>query len=360
MPFPDTRLTSLFRTESPIVQAPMAGAMDATLVIGACRGGALGSLPCAMLTPDAVRAEVGRIRAATSAPFNLNFFCHTSVPADPEVMAAWKAKLLPFYRELGLPEDAESKAPARAPFDESMLAVVEETRPNVVSFHFGLPEPRLLEGVKRAGAVVLGCATTRSEALWLEERGVDAIIAQGVEAGGHRGTFLPGSISSQPGTFALVPEVVDSVRVPVIAAGGIADGRGIAAALALGASGVQIGTAYLKCPESKIAPAFRALLAEAHADSTVVTNAMTGRPARGFPNRIVQGIGALVEDAPAFPHAAAAIAPLRASAEKSGSGAFSPYWAGQGVSLSHELSAEELTRALGHGALARLSALARG
>ena len=275
--WPDRRIIDLFKTEFPIVLAPMAGIMDADLVIAAAQGGALGSLPCAMITAEKARGQVNIIRQRVSAPVNMNFFCHTPVDADPAREAGWKARLGAYYKELGIDPAAPVSAANRAPFDEAMCAVVEELKPEVVSFHFGLPHAVLVKRVKAAGCIVMSSATIVKEAIWLEENGADVIIAQGAEAGGHRGMFLTDNIAQQPGTFALVPQVVDAVRVPVIAAGGIADGRGIAAAFALGASGVQIGSAYLRCPESKCSPA-RAVLAQAHDDSTVITNVMTGRP----------------------------------------------------------------------------------
>ena len=246
----------------------------------------------------------------------------------------------------------------RAPFDAAMCALVEELKPEVVSFHFGLPEPALLARVKAAGCVVIASATIVKEAIWLEEHGVDAIIAQGAEAGGHRGMFLTDNIAEQPGTFALVPQVVDAVTVPVIAAGGIADGRGIAAAFALGAAGVQIGSAYLRCPESKVTAPARSALARALDDSTVITNVMTGRPARGVANRVMREVGPVSPDAPAFPHAATGLAPLKAAAEKLGKVDFTNLWAGQAVRLGREMPAAELTRALAGAALIRLSQMA--
>ena len=352
--WPDRRLLDLLGTEHPIVQAPMAGAMDAALVIAACEGGALGSLPCAMLTADKLRSEVARIRARVSAPFSLNFFCHATAPADPEREARWRARITAYYFEYGV--DISSIAPpaSRAPFDAAMLAVVEELRPRAVSFHFGLPAAELLAAVKALGCVVLSSATTVREARWLEEHGADAVIAQGAEAGGHRGMFLTEDASRQPGTFALVPQVVDSIKVPVIAAGGIADGRGIAAAFALGASGVQLGTAYLRCPEATIKAPFRAALAEATDESTVMTNIMTGRPARGIVNRAIRELGPISPDAPAFPAAGGPLAPLRAAAEKAGLADFTPLWAGQAAALGRALPAAELTRALARDALARM------
>jgi len=356
--WPDRRLLALCKTEFPIILAPMAGVMDAELVIAAAEGGALGSLPCAMLSVEKAREQVNIIRQRVSAPINMNFFCHQAVEADSQREAAWKKRLEPYYRELGLDPAAPVTAANRAPFDAAMCALVEELKPEIVSFHFGLPERSLLARVKAAGAIVLGSATIVREAIWLEENGADAIIAQGAEAGGHRGMFLTDAIAEQPGTFALVPQVVDAVRVPVIAAGGIADGRGIAAAFALGAAGVQIGSAYLRCPESRVSAPARTALAQARDDATVITNVMTGRPARGVVNRLMREVGPVLSDAPAFPHAATALAPLKAAAEKLGRVDFTNLWAGQAVRMGREMPAAELTRALAGAALARLSQLA--
>jgi nitronate monooxygenase len=356
--WPDRRILDLFKTEFPIVLAPMAGIMDADLVIAAAQGGALGSLPCAMLSVEKAREQVNIIRQRVSAPINLNFFCHRAVDADAGREDGWKRRLGPYYRELGLDPAAPVNAANRAPFDAATCELVEELKPEVVSFHFGLPDPALVRRVKNAGCIVISSATIVKEAIWLEENGADVIIAQGAEAGGHRGMFLTDDIAEQPGTFALVPQVVDAVKVPVIAAGGIADGRGIAAAFALGAAGVQIGTAYLRCPESKVIPAARTALAQALDDSTVITNVMTGRPARGVANRVMREVGPISPDAPAFPHAATGLAPLKAAAEKLGRVDFTNLWAGQAVRLGRDMPAAELTRALAGSALARLSQLA--
>jgi nitronate monooxygenase len=352
--WPDRRLLDLFKIDVPIVQAPMAGAMDADLVIAACEGGALGSLPCAMLSVDKAREQVSIIRQRVSAPVNMNFFCHTAVEADPAREAGWRKRLTDYYKELGLDPGMDIQAANRAPFDAAMCELVEELKPEVVSFHFGLPDKALLKRVKTAGSIVIASATIVKEAVWLEQNGADAIIAQGAEAGGHRGMFLTESIAGQPGTMSLVPQVVDAVRIPVIAAGGIADGRGIAAAFALGAVGVQIGTAYLQTPESRVSAPGRAALAAAADDSTVITNVMTGRPARGVVNRVMREIGPVSPDAPAFPHAATALAPLKAAAEKLGRTDFTNLWAGQSAALSRPTGAAELTRALAAEGLAQL------
>ena len=356
--WPDRRLLDLFKTEFPIVLAPMAGIMDADLVIAAAQGGALGSLPCAMISVEKAREQINIIRQRVSAPVNMNFFCHKAVDADPAREAGWKQRLASYYKEFGLDPAMPIDAANRAPFDAAMCELVEELKPEVVSFHFGLPDPALLRRVKAAGCIVISSATIVREAIWLEENGADAIIAQGAEAGGHRGMFLTENIAEQPGTFALVPQVVDAVKVPVIAAGGIADGRGIAAAFALGAAGVQIGSAYLRCPESKVIAPARAALAQARDDSTVITNVMTGRPARGVANRVMREVGPISPDAPAYPHSATALGPLKVAAEKQGKVDFTNLWAGQAVRMGRDMPAAELTRALAGSALARLSALA--
>ena len=323
----------------------MAGAMDAALAVEVAKAGGLGSLPAAMLSADQLRAQVAAFRAAVDAPINLNFFAHKPPVPNNAREHAWREALKPYYVECGIDPNAPVPASNRAPFDEAFCAVVEEVKPAVVSFHFGLPEPSLVARVKAAGCKVIASATTVAEARWLEQRGCDAIIAQGYEAGGHRGIFLSDDLATQVGTFALVPQVADAVGVPVIAAGGITDARGIVAAFALGADGVQIGTAYLASPESKILPPHRALLT-AKTEETAVTNVMTGRPARGFINRVMREFGPISDVPPAFPLAGGALAPLHAKGQAQGSGDFSSMWAGQSAALAREMPAAELTRTL--------------
>jgi nitronate monooxygenase len=356
--WPDRRLIELFGIEFPIVQAPMAGAMDWELAAAAAEAGALGSLPCAMLNAEQLREQVGKLRARTRKPINLGFFCHQPPALNNEREARWRERLAPYYRELAIDPAAPVPSSNRTAFDPAMCEVVEETRPEVVSFHFGLPRPELMTRVKAAGCVVISSATTVMEACWLEQRGADAVIAQGYEAGGHRGMFLTGDLAAQVGIFALIPQVVDAVKVPVIAAGAISDARGIAAALALGAAGVQIGSAYLWCTEAKISAPYRAALATMRDDGTTVTNLMTGRPARGIVNRVMREIGPISDVAPEFPLAAGALAPLRSKAEAQGSGDFSPMWAGQAAALGRAMTAGELTRRLAAEALERMRALA--
>jgi nitronate monooxygenase len=355
--WPDHRIQDIFEIELPIIQAPMAGSVGSEMVITVSEAGGLGSLPCAMLNPEQMRAETGIIRQRTSRPINLNFFCHQPPQNDPARENAWKQRLRSYYIELGLDPQAPVPAAARAPFDDTMCDLVEEFRPEVVSFHFGLPERALLDRVRATGAKIISSATTVDEARWLEDQGCDAIIAQGYEAGGHRGVFLTDGISTQAGTMALVPQVVDAVKVPVVAAGGIADARGIVAAFALGASAVQIGTAYLFCPEAKVSPLHRDALKRAKDNDTVLTNVFTGRPARGIVNRVVRDVGPMSDLAPSFPLAAGAVAPLRAKAELTESGDFSPLWSGQAAAFGRDIPAGDLTRQLGAEALAHLSRL---
>jgi len=359
--WPDRRLLDLFKIDLPIVQAPVAGAMDWILAAETAAAGALGSLPCAMLNADQIRDQMAKIRGRTRNPINLNFFCHSPPVLSNAREARWRERLAPYYRELAIDAAAPIPSSNRTAFDALMCGVVEETKPEVVSFHFGLPEEHLLDRLKAGGFLVMSSATTAAEARWLEERGVDAVIAQGFEAGGHRGVFLTedaaAALACQVGTFALVPQVVDAVKVPVIAAGAVTDGRGIAAALSLGAAGVQIGTAYLWCPEAKISAPHRAALQSARDDGTAVTNLMTGRPARGIVNRLMREIGPIADVAPEFPLAAGALAPLRAKAEAQGSGDFSPMWAGQAAGLGRALPAGELTRTLAAQALDRMRLL---
>ena len=352
--WPDNRLLDLIGTQLPIVQAPMAGASGPAMALAVCEAGGLGSLPCAMLSSEKAYADISALRLGNTKPFNVNFFCHEAVANDAAKEAAWKQELIEYYVEHGLDTDIQSNSINRAPFDEAMCEIIEELKPPVVSFHFGLPVQPLLHRVKSIGCTVLSSATTVQEARWLESHGCDVIIAQGYEAGGHRGMFLTDEINTQPGTLALVPQVVDAVNVPVIAAGGISDGRAIAAAFALGASGVQIGTAYLFTPESLISDLHRAELHRAQDDLTALTNLFTGRPARGLLNKIMGAKGPMSNKTPPFPTAGANLAPLKAAAEKIGSVDFSSLWAGQSAALCKEMGAAELTRTLAANARQRL------
>ncbi|MCZ4320890.1 NAD(P)H-dependent flavin oxidoreductase [Pseudomonas anguilliseptica] len=340
-------LQDLLGIELPLIQAPMAGVQLHGLAAAVSNAGALGSLPCAMLDAAGLRKELQALHEKTSKSYNLNFFCHTPPAADATREATWREALGPYYAEFGI--DPTTSGPGRLPFSAEMADVLDEFRPSVVSFHFGLPSAELLARVKACGAKVLSSATTVAEALWLQANGADAIIAQGLEAGGHRGMFLTDELSSQLGTFALLPQIVQAVRLPVIAAGGIADAQGVRAAMALGAAGVQIGTAYLCCDEASTSALHRAALHSPAARHTALTNLFSGRPARGIVNRVIRELGPISALAPEFPQATAAIAPLRTKAESLGSGDFSPLWAGQNVSGCKSIGAAELTRELAQG-----------
>jgi nitronate monooxygenase len=339
-------LRNLFGVELPVIQAPMAGSQGSELAVAVCNAGGLGSLPCAMLSVESMRAELKAIRSGTAKPFNVNFFCHTPPEPNAKREAAWRELLAPYYREYGIALDEGAAAPARSPFSAAAADALQEFKPAVVSFHFGLPSADLVARVKSWGSKVLASATTVDEALLLERQGADAVIAQGSEAGGHRGIFLSEDLTTQVGTFALLPQIVKAVRVPVIAAGGIADARGVAAAIALGAQGAQLGTAFLLCPEAKTGAVHRAALKSTRAMHTALTNLFTGRPARGIMNRLMADLGPINPVAPAFPLAGGALAALRKEAESAGIGDFSPLWAGQNVSGCREIPAAAVVRSL--------------
>jgi len=346
MSWPDQRIQELLGIQLPIIQAPMAGANLSTMAIAVSQAGGLGSLPCAMLSADQMRAEIEAIRGQTPHPLNVNFFCHQPPAADAERDLTWKKLLAKYYFELGLDPQAPLPSANRRPFDAEACDLVADLKPEVVSFHFGLPDSTLLARVKASGAKILSSATTVDEAIWLEQAGCDAIIAQGSEAGGHRGMFLTSDISRQLGTMALVPQIVDAVNVPVIASGGIADARGIVAAFTLGAAAVQLGTAYLLCPEAILSAVHRRALKNLKDDGTALTNVFSGRPARGIVNRLIREIGPMSPFAPAFPLAGSAIAPLRKHSEATGSEDFAQMWSGQAGRLCRELPAGELSRQL--------------
>lgn len=340
-----TSIQSMLNLELPIIQAPMAGVQGSALAIAVSNAGGLGSLPCAMLDLEQMRQELNAIRGATDRAYNVNFFCHTPPQADANREAGWRAELAPYYAEHGI--DAASIAPGvrREPFSAAALDLLQEFKPAVVSFHFGLPAAELLAGVKSMGSKLFCSATTVAEAVWLEAQGIDAIIAQGVEAGGHRGMFLSDDITSQVGTFALLPQIVQAVKLPVIAAGGIADAVGVAAAIGLGAAAAQIGTAYLLCDEATTSAVHRAALQDPTAVHTALTNRFSGRPARSIVNRVMRELGPMGEVSP-FPLAASAIGPLRSAAESQGLGDFSPLWSGQNASGCRAIPAAQMTRAL--------------
>ncbi len=340
-----TSIQTMLKLELPIIQAPMAGVQGSAMAIAVSNAGGLGSLPCAMLCLEAMRDELNSIAAGTDKPYNVNFFCHTAPSADAQREAGWRAELAPYYAEYGIDADSIAAGARRDPFSAEALEILQAFRPAVVSFHFGLPAAELLAGVKSIGSRVFCSATTVAEAIWLEQQGVDAIIAQGVEAGGHRGMFLTEDITSQVGTFALLPQIVQAVKLPVIAAGGIADADGVAAVIGFGAAAAQVGTAYLLCDEATTSDVHRAALQDPAARHTALTNRFSGRPARSIVNRVMRELGPMGEVSP-FPLAAGAIGPLRSAAEARGLGDFSPLWSGQNASGCRAVSAAQMTRAL--------------
>lgn len=336
-------ISEILDSALPVIQAPMAGVQDSALALAVSSAGGLGSLPCAMLDESGLRSQLDILRSSADSPVNLNFFCHETPAPDPERESRWRARLQPYFDEYGMDANDIPAGAGRRPFSHDIADVVEEYRPALISFHFGLPAPDLVARVKGWGTGIMSTATTVEEARWLEAHGADAVIVQGLEAGGHRGMFLTSDLTTQVGTFGLLPQVVEAVDLPVIAAGGIADGKGVAAALSLGAAAVQIGTAYLLCSETKTTALHRAALRSHGAGHTAVTNLFSGRPARGIVNRIIRELGPICPDAPDFPLAATAITALRERAEAAGSADFSPLWSGQNARGCREISARDLT-----------------
>ena len=340
-------ICDLLGIDVPVIQAPMAGAQGSALAIAVSNAGGLGSQPCAMLGPDQIRSELTAITSSSSKPYNVNFFVHQQPVPDPVREKAWRKVLAPYFAEYGIDPDSIQAGPQRLPFNDAAADVLEQFKPPVVSFHFGLASSSLIRRVKSWGSKILSSATTVDEARYLEARGVDAVIAQGAEAGGHRGMFLTDDVHTQAGTFVLVQQCVRAVRVPVIAAGGIADAAGVRAAMALGAAGVQVGTAYLFCPEATTNPLHRAALKTDAARHTAITNVFTGRPARAIVNRLMRDLTPMNFAAPAFPLAATAIFALRSKAEANGVNDFTSMWAGQNAAACREMPASQLTTLLG-------------
>ncbi|GAB3347327.1 NAD(P)H-dependent flavin oxidoreductase [Lysobacter tyrosinilyticus] len=335
---------ALLGTELPLVQAPMAGVQDEALALAVSAAGGLGSMPCALLSPAQLLAALQKF-ATLARPINLNFFCHAMAEPDPEEERRWRGVLEPYYREFDVQPPAPSTAGARRPLDAATVDLLEPFRPRVVSFHFGLPPAPLLARIKAWGTVVLASATTLDEGLWLQRHGADVVIAQGIEAGGHRGHFLANDVHNQPMTPELVAALCRNLSVPVIAAGGIGSRGDVQAMLAAGAAAVQVGSAYLLCPEAKTSAVHRAALQQSGRD-TAITNLFTGRPARGLVNRLMRDLGALSALPPAFPWAAQALAPLRAAAEARGQDDFTPLWSGTRPGGFPDMAAGEVTRRL--------------
>ncbi|SEI51832.1 nitronate monooxygenase [Allopseudospirillum japonicum] len=332
-----------FAVDLPLIQAPMAGVQDAALALAVNQAGGLGSLPCAMLDLETLVSELTHLKAHTCRPVNLNFFCHQVPAYDPHQQTQWRQRLQPYFDELGITSNTLPTGASRIPFDHQVANAIEPFQPAIISFHFGLPEPSLLQRVKTWGTKILASATTVAEALWLESQGVDAIIAQGLEAGGHRGMFLSTDLNTQMGLFALLPQIVAQVQVPVIAAGGISDAQGVQAALTLGADAVQVGSAYLLCTEAKTSALHKAAIQSPRAHKTAITCIFSGKPARGIVNRAMQEIGTMPNQVPAFPYASIEMGALRSQAETLGLDDFTPLWCGQNTSGCAPISATELT-----------------
>ena len=338
-------LTERLGLRYPIIQAPMASAATPEMAVAVTRAGAMGSLGVSLQSTDATRANCEFIRSKTNGTYNINYFVHNEATPDPNKAEITRQYLAAYYEELGIGE-VPAATIMSFPFNEEHLAVMLDLKPPVMSFHFGLPRKELFDAVRNAGIFTISSATTVAEAQHLETAGIDAIIAQGFEAGGHRGTFVEPYEDGWIGTMALVPQIVDAVSVPVIAAGGIADGRGIAASLVLGASAVQLGTAFLPCPESAIPDVHREALEIAQSDKTRLTSAFSGRPARGLENRYIREMAGKEDGFPDFPILNTLTGPLRKASAHAGSTDFVSLWAGQAVGLIKSMPAGTLVETL--------------
>ncbi len=356
--WPDQRIQELFGIELPIIQAPMSGSSGVEMAAAVSNAGGLGALACAAMDTTEIEDAVEGMRTNSNRPFNVNFFVHTPPEPDPALDQAWLDRLAPYYSELGITPPVELFVGSILPFDEDRCLLMEKARPAVVSFHFGLPEPALVERLKAVGSKIVSSATTVAEARWLEEKGCDAIIAQGYEAGGHRGMFLSDDIATQTGAFSLILQIADAVGVPVIAAGGIADGRGAAAAFVLGASAVQVGTAYLFTDEATIPDIYRNTITNADGLHTALTNVVSGRPSRCLINRSIQELGPIAPETATFPKGFHAMSELKKASEAENNRDFSAHYSGQSVGLGRAMSAERLTRTLAKETLERLKEMA--
>jgi nitronate monooxygenase len=354
-------LTRRLSLSHPIIQAPLAGGGDTPeLVAAVCEAGAIGFIGAAYLTPQQIAAAARTVKARTARPFGINLFAPVPAPDVPQDMGPALQRLAPFYAELGLPPPL---APAFADIQdgfEQQLAAALESGASAFSFTFGMLPPTAIDAIKGRGMFVMGTATTVEEGIALEQAGADAIIAQGSEAGGHRGTFAAEFADAMVGTMALVPQLVDAVSVPVIASGGIMDGRGIVAAMALGASAVQMGTAFLTCDEAGISEAYKEKILTAHAHQTRITRAFSGRPARGIVNRFMTEVepAGMSDSVLPFPLQNMATRPLRNAAAKQGRAEYLSLWAGQGLGLARRQSAAELVARLGNEASQVMAAMA--
>ena len=340
----ETRVTAALGIEHPILQAPMAGGPTTTALVAAVSSaGGLGSLGAAYLSPEKLREQVREIRTLTDRPFNVNLFVPSAFEVDNEGIERANALLVPYREELGIQFPAIPSSSFEEDFDDQLEVVIEERVP-VFSFTFGSLSPEIVGRLKDGGAKVAGTATTVREGLRLEGDGVDIVVAQGSESGGHRGTFLGDFGDALIGTMALVPQMVDALAVPVVAAGGIMDGRGLAAALVLGAGAAQMGTAFLACEESGAHPEFKRAVLQAAEDETEVTRAFSGRPARGIKNRFLTEVGANEEALAPFPVQNALTRDVRAAAQEQDRPEFMSLWAGQAARLARRAAAADLVR----------------
>lgn len=329
-------------TQLPFIQAPMAGVQNSRLAIAVCQAGGLGSLPCALLSTSQIEQEIANIRQATDQPFNVNFFAHQQPDYTQQMQEKWFHALQPYYQEFGLTTDDIATTGGRQPFSREQAELIADLKVPVVSFHFGLPSTDLLHIVKSSGATILSTATTVSEARFLEKNGADMIIAQGLEAGGHRGIFLTQDLTTQSGTFSLLPNILRAVSIPVIATGGISDNKTAELAFAFGASAIQVGTAFLLADECDTKDFHRQALQSERAEHTALTNLFSGGYARGIVNRFIKEMGYIHPSAPPFPHASFVTNPLKNKVESQQSDEFSSLWAGQNAKLAKSGSAKQI------------------
>lgn len=336
-------LLSRLNIQLPIIQAPMTGSDTPQLAAAVSQAGGLGMLGCGTRSPAAMRDAAAAVRAATDRPFGMNLFVLDTPAPDAAIVQAALARLAPLYARFGLPLQAPDQWCQDFP---TQFETLLELRPAVASFTFGLLSPARVEQLHRVGCTVVGTATTVAEALAWQDVGADAVCASGFEGGGHRGHFLSDGECSQIGTMTLVPACVDALTIPVIAAGGIMDGRGIAAALALGAQAVQMGTAFLACPESALVPAWRQALARANGSDTRLTRAFSGRWARGIVNTAMRELAHHEAELPPYPIQNALMQPVRRAAAAQGDAKHMALWAGQGVGAVRALPAGELIHVL--------------
>lgn len=339
---------SRLNVQYPIIQAPMAGTSTPELAAAVSNAGGMGSLGLGNLSVEAARAQIRQLQALTDNAFNINFFCHQPEPADATRDQAWLQRLTPWFSLFNAQPPAQLEAGYDSFTDNrAMLDMLLEERPPVVSFHFGVPDAEAIAALHAAGILLMGCATSLAEAQLIEAAGLDAVIAQGYEAGGHRGLFDP-QHDPALGLLALLDQLQGALSLPVIAAGGLMDGKDMAAALARGACAAQLGTAFISCPESAAPAAYRAQLLSERAEHTRVTAIFSGRPARGIVNRSHREIGPHAAELAGYPQAYSAAKALHAAAAAQDCHEFAPYWAGTGAHRSRALPAAQLVATLMH------------